>query len=240
MKFSQIRTALLTCIFGIVSVSFFKFAYEKWKEPHIELPQVTSESPIIVYICEEPNIPQIYPHGAIPKCNYNTGGGVSESRVKDESQSSTLVRKLFTALPEKYFHVESISRDKSKYLNRFLEVEDDENGYMEGKGDAAQNRFKMSLFKQPNGRTIIGFYVWGEEVEKSYFLEYKNKKWREIGNEVVPQYEKSNIYEFSLSEKKAKVYALEKVNGEYEYRELYDLVWKNDKFVIEAKTNSSN
>ncbi|HRH43893.1 MAG TPA: hypothetical protein PKY82_19840 [Pyrinomonadaceae bacterium] len=239
MKYSKLRTAFLTCILGIVSVSFFKFEYEKWKEPYIELPQIVSESPIIVKICEEPNLPRT-PHGAIPFCNYETGGGASGSKVKDKAQSSTLVRKLFMSLPEKYFYVESDSRDKNKYLDRFLEVEDDENGYMEGNGDGAQNRFRMSLFKQANGRTIIGFYVFGEDVQESHFLEYKSKKWRDIGKEVIPQYKKSNIYDFSLSKKMVEVSTYVKINGEYEYRELYNLVWKNNKFVIEAKTKISN
>lgn len=251
MKFSKIRTAFLTCILGIVSVYFFKFEYEKWSEPYIELPQVVSESPIVVEVCPEiKGVKQVYDSrtaqsgfptggGKSLLCN-NLGGGASGNRVKDNSQSSTLVRKLFLALPEKYFYVESDTRDKNKYLERFLEVEDDENGYMEGSGDGAQNRFKMSLFKHSNGRTIIGLYVFGEDVQEAYFLEYKNKKWRDVGKEVVPQFKKSNIYEFSLSEKKAEVYTYMKVNGEYEYRELYNLVWKNGKFVIETKNTSNN
>lgn len=242
MKFSRIRTAILTCSLGIVSVSFFNFEYEKWNEPYVELPQVISESPIVIKVCPEvksENITGGYTGGAKSWCDSYRGGG-SGCGSKYRLNYPKPVRKLFMALPEKYFYVESDSRDKNKYLDRFLEVEDDENGYMKGSGDGAQNRFRMSLFKQSNGRTIIGLYVFGEDVESSFFLEYKNKKWRDVGKEVVPQYKKNYIYEFSLSEKIVKVSTFVKVNGEYEYRELYNLVWKNDKFVIEGKPNSSN
>ncbi len=48
MKYSQFRIAILTCIFGIVSVPFFNGLYEKWSEPFVDLPQVVSDTPIIV------------------------------------------------------------------------------------------------------------------------------------------------------------------------------------------------
>jgi hypothetical protein len=48
MKYSQFRIAILTCILGIVSVPFFNGLYEKWSEPFVDLPQVVSDTPIIV------------------------------------------------------------------------------------------------------------------------------------------------------------------------------------------------
>ena len=48
MKYSQFKIAILTCIFGIVSVPFFNGLYEKWSEPFVDLPQVVSDTPIIV------------------------------------------------------------------------------------------------------------------------------------------------------------------------------------------------
>lgn len=48
MKYSQFRIALLTFILGVISVSFVSALYDKWGEPYIELPQVKSDTPIIV------------------------------------------------------------------------------------------------------------------------------------------------------------------------------------------------
>lgn len=54
MKFLRLRTSFLTFILGIVSVPFVHFEYKKWNEPLIEIPQVRSDSPIIIIFCPEP------------------------------------------------------------------------------------------------------------------------------------------------------------------------------------------
>lgn len=77
MNFSKLRTAILTCILGIVSVSFFRFEYEKWNEPYVNLPQVVSESPIIVKVCPEiEGVKQVY-DSRTAQSGFPTGGGKS-------------------------------------------------------------------------------------------------------------------------------------------------------------------
>lgn len=97
MKFSRLRTALLTCILGIVSVSFFRFEYEKWNEPYVNLPQVVSELPIVVKVCpelksveEQENTRGDYTGGANSWCypySGRQGEGGSGCGRKSESKS---------------------------------------------------------------------------------------------------------------------------------------------------------
>jgi hypothetical protein len=54
MKCSKIRTALLTFVLGFLSVPFITGLYDKWSEPYVEMPEVVSESPIIIRVCPEP------------------------------------------------------------------------------------------------------------------------------------------------------------------------------------------
>jgi hypothetical protein len=48
MRYSRIRTALLTFIIGLVSVPFFNPLYDKWREPSVDVPKVLSDSKIVV------------------------------------------------------------------------------------------------------------------------------------------------------------------------------------------------
>ncbi len=87
MKYSQFRIAILTCIFGIVSVPFLNGSYEKWSEPFVDLPQVISDTPITIRVCPEPLSKEAEEkfyreHGYIPvrqtsgiNCNQGGGGG---------------------------------------------------------------------------------------------------------------------------------------------------------------------
>lgn len=49
MKYAQVRIALLTFTLGLSSVPFSDFIQTKWIESSIDLPKVTSTTPIIVY-----------------------------------------------------------------------------------------------------------------------------------------------------------------------------------------------
>jgi hypothetical protein len=116
--------------------------------------------------------------------------------VSAQTKSPKTVREFFMLLPQKYFEIEDITHDKKLFLERFLRVEDNKNSYMEADGDGSQEHFKMALFKRSNGTYIVGLYVFGEWGDKSYFLEYKNRKWTDVSKNLVPQYKKSNIYDF--------------------------------------------
>jgi hypothetical protein len=66
MKYSQCRIALLTFIIGLLSVSFLTPLYDKWSEPWVDVPQVETESPLIVILSTDEH-----------PFNMNGGGGGS-------------------------------------------------------------------------------------------------------------------------------------------------------------------
>src|SRR3982750_3290659 len=87
----------------------------------------------------------------------------SASTFSQTKQPKT-VRDFFTLLPDKYFVLECClkspkSKQKAEYLKRYLNVEDTDNGYMSGYGNAAQEGFEMALFKRPDGTYLIAFYT---------------------------------------------------------------------------------
>lgn len=157
------------------------------------------------------------------------------------SQPKT-AREFFNVLPQSYFELESCEPKTDKncvkarkdYLERFLEVDDTANGYLEARGDGAQESFKMALFKKPNNSYLIGLNVFGEWGEKYFFLEYRSGKWFDVSRKIIPNYRKSNIYEMPRNGTTVKVF--ERVNYDKENqigetgKHLYDLIWKNGKF----------
>lgn len=146
------------------------------------------------------------------------------------------VREYFMLLPQKYFVIEDLSRDKNKYIERFLEIEDTKNGYMKAGGDGSQEHFEMALFKRPNGTHVVGLYVSGEWGEKYYFLEYKNRRWLEVSKSIVPNYRKSNIYQLPRYGTTIEVYERKNFDAENNLGEtgkkLYNLIWRNGRFTI--------
>lgn len=168
----------------------------------------------------------------------------SENSVNEKAQTKQpkTVRDFFNLLPQKYFLLEGCSANptpkncekaRAEYLKNYLEVEDTANGYMRGGCDGAQSCFQMALFKQPDGTYIVGLTTSFEMGENSYFLEYRNGAWRDIGSQIVPEYGKNKVYELPRYGTNVEVYANELVPGE-DFRErgrkLYDLVWKDGKF----------
>ena len=153
------------------------------------------------------------------------------------------VREFFELLPQKYFPLEGCAsnptkpncdRARAEYLKNYLQVEDIANGYMQGGCDGAQSCFQMALFRRPSGAYIVGLTTSFEMGEESRFLEYSDGKWRDIGAKVVPGYGSDKIYELPRHGTTVAVYEYRRVKGE-EFRErgrkLYDLVWKDGKFV---------
>jgi hypothetical protein len=155
-------------------------------------------------------------------------------------------REFFRLMPQKYFTLESLLEDKNtreelarvqgEYLERYLEIEDNKNGFMQCGGDGSQESFKMALFKKPDRSYVVGLYVFGEWGEKYYFLEYRDRKWRNVSLTAVPGYRRSNIYELPRYGTTIKVFERKNFSAEYDFgeqgRKLYDLVWKNGKFRI--------
>lgn len=120
-------------------------------------------------------------------------------------------------------------------MKNYLEVEDAANGYMKGSCDGAQSCFTMALFKRPNGSYIVGLTTAFEMGEDSYFLEYAGGKWRDVGAQVVPEYNKRKVYELPRYGTTVTAYELKRIDGEDFYErggKLYDLVWHNGKFTI--------
>jgi hypothetical protein len=166
-------------------------------------------------------------------------------------QSSTAnprtVRDFFNLLPQNYFPIISckVQSDKNcdkarrEYLKNYLIVEDTANGYMKGGCDGGQKCFVMALFRRPSSsRTsrsyIVGLNTWDEFGEETYFLEYSNGEWRDIGKEVVPEYNKERkAYELPRYGTTIEVYELKSDEiGNKRSRKLYDLIWKEGKFSI--------
>ncbi len=163
--------------------------------------------------------------------------------IKAQTKQPKTVRDFFELLPQKYFTLESCEprRDKNcvkarkEYLQRYLEVEDTANGYMKGSCDGAQSCFRMALFKRPNGTYIVGLNTLFEAGEDTYFLEYANGSWKDVGAQLVPEYNKRKTYELPRHGTTLQVYELKNVEEGFNERgrKLYDLIWKAGKFVIQ-------
>ncbi len=98
--YSKFRIFLLMVAFGLSSVTFFNALYDKWTEVKIDLPQVQSDTPILVF----PYIPPVYKKfiekdfiqnrdlslyelgGEFSNC-FNHGFGNSEFRKCEKKQS---------------------------------------------------------------------------------------------------------------------------------------------------------
>jgi hypothetical protein len=156
-----------------------------------------------------------------------------------QTRQPKTVRDYFMLLPESYFSFDCCyhlppSRRKIEYLKRYLFVEDSENGYMSGHGDAAQEGFEMALFKRPNGSYLIGFYTFGEggieETPWVVFLDYKAGRWTDVSRREIPEYSPEKN-DYRLPRKGTTIEVFEKAE-ERVPRKLYDLVWSNGKFAI--------
>jgi hypothetical protein len=179
-----------------------------------------------------------------------TGSSKVDSNSKADSLTPGLqtsqqktVRDFFNLLPQKYFTLEGCADNptrkncdnaRTEYLKNYLEVEDAANGYMKGGCDGAQSCFEMALFKRLDGTYIIGLTTLFEAGEDSYFLEYADGKWKDIGAQVVPEYAKNKVYELPRYGTTIKVFELKKVEENFSERggKPYDLVWKDGRFSI--------
>lgn len=157
-----------------------------------------------------------------------------------QSKTPKTPRDYFMQLPDKYFDLDccmSEKNPKAVYLKRYLNVEDNANGYISGHADAAQEGFALTLFKRPNGTYLIGFYTFGEggpeDTPWTYFFDYSNGKWRDVSRTMIAGYNKAKfVYELPRTGTTVHVYQKDE-NGRdwYKGKKLYDLHWKNGKFV---------
>ncbi|MFT3742830.1 MAG: hypothetical protein QM785_00920 [Pyrinomonadaceae bacterium] len=162
--------------------------------------------------------------------------------ISAQSKTPKTARDFFLALPDKYFSLDCCmsmprSKQKTEYLKRYLKVDDPANGYISGFGDAAQEGFALTLFKRPNGSYLIGFYTYGEggveDTPWTVFLDYKAGKWTDVSRSTIAGYNKEKfIYELPQKGTTVEVFAKDE-NGQdwYKGKKLYDLVWKDGKFV---------
>jgi hypothetical protein len=127
---------------------------------------------------------------------------------------------------------------KIDYLKTFTEVEDTANGYLKGGCDGAQSCLEMAIFKRPDGTYLVAVATSAEMMNEFYFLDYANGKWNDVSADVVPQFSKKNIYEIPRKGTTVKVFSKKIIEKGADYEisdkgeKLYDLEWKNGKFVI--------
>jgi len=153
-----------------------------------------------------------------------------------QSKPPRTVRDFFMLLPQKYFEIENLDRDKTRFLAWGLKVEDRTNDYLEVRGDGSQESLKMKLFKRSNGAPVIGLFIFGEWGEKYFFLEYRNRHWINISKSLIPNYKRSNAYQLPGRGKTIKVFARKNFDPETDFGDdekyLYSLVWNHNKFVV--------
>lgn len=170
---------------------------------------------------------------------------VSSLIIQAQTKGPQTAREFFNLLPQKYFSLEgcdkkidrNCNRARAKYLESYLEVEDNTNGFMKGGCDGAQSCFSLALFKRPDKTYILGLHTTYEAGENSYFLEYKKGKWRDVSKQIVPNYDAMKIYELPHYGTIITVYQKKLMAGETEFFErgkhLYNLAWARDKFIIQ-------
>ncbi|HEY8563029.1 MAG TPA: hypothetical protein VIL74_21815 [Pyrinomonadaceae bacterium] len=158
-----------------------------------------------------------------------------------QTKQPRTVREFFTLLPQKYFTLEGCRPEREKncdaarreYIERFLEIEDAENGYWKSGCDGAQSCLTMALFKRPDASYVVALKVEFEMGTDNYFLEYKNGRWYDVSRTAVPNFSKDNIYELPREGTTVEVFAEEKTDDIPERgKKLYSLVWKNGKFSV--------
>jgi hypothetical protein len=90
----------------------------------------------------------------------------------------------------------------------------------------------MALFKRPDATYVVHVLTEFEMGENSYFLEYRNGKWADIGAQIVPEYSTKNTYVPPRRGTTVEVYKKNFPEPEYSERgaKIYELAWKDGKF----------
>jgi hypothetical protein len=178
----------------------------------------------------------------------NTSADATENESNESESAATqtrqprTVRDFFNLLPQKYFTLEGCEPAKDKncerarreYVKNYLEIEDTKNGYWKSSCDGAQSCLTMALFKRSDATYIVHVLTEFEMGEDSYFLEYKNGKWTDIGAQVVPEFSQKNTYVPPRYGTTVEVFKKNFPEPTYSERgaKIYDLEWKDGKFSI--------
>jgi len=187
--------------------------------------------------------------GGVPA---SAGPGEPRSVLREDRGSSSAqkepktVREFFLAFTQDVFYIEGCdeaadpgcSKARAKYLENYVEVEDTKNGYLAAGGDGAQAALRMTIFRRPEGGYIVAVNQFGEIGDDYNFLVFENGRWRDVSNEVIPEYSTRKIYELPRYGTTIEVFEKKIIDtdGVIEMSEkgekLYDLTWKNGKFSI--------
>lgn len=134
------------------------------------------------------------------------------------------VVEFYLALPKKYYEPDRAHRQEliAEGSGRII-AKDIKNGYLAISGDAGDPGVVVAIFKKPDGKYIVGLNVYDEMTEKFYFLQY-GVVWRDVSSEIVPEYSGRLKYELPRYGTTVKV-----TNSAG--RKLYDLEWKQGRFV---------
>ena len=153
------------------------------------------------------------------------------------------VRDFFMLLPVKYFPLESCDSSKDKgcqrakadYLKTFVEVEDTGNGYLRAGCDGAQSCLEMAIFKKPNGEYLVGVRADFEMGSDSYFVDYDNGKWTDVGRSIVDGFSNDLYYVFPRVGTTVEVFEKLPIDSDTaadspKGKKRYDLEWKDGRF----------
>lgn len=152
-------------------------------------------------------------------------------------------RDYFKLIPSGYFSVFCCDEDKDAFIKKYVTVEDDKNGFMEGEDieeDPKYQGFVLKVLSAQNGKIVLGLYSHSINWQDYYFLEYKNGKLINV-SKTIPSYSQDNIYEFPRNGSIIKVYKkkysspTKQINvdeGVERGKYLYSLIWKDGKFAV--------
>ena len=166
--------------------------------------------------------------------------------VSAQTRADSVLRKIFKAIPSDYFSIACCDGNADEFIKKYVKVEDNANGYMEGADDQEDpqySSFEMALFPRPDGSYLVGFHSEAQRWSDYYFLDYRNGKLRNI-SKTIPLYSMENVYELPRQGKTIRVYRkkydhpgrpLGADNSVKKGRALYDLEWQNGKFVVRQK-----
>ncbi len=171
-----------------------------------------------------------------------SNANAAASKTAETVTGPRTVREFFELLPPKYFTLEGCEpstdancvKARSEYVKTFLEVEDAKNGYWKSGCDGGQSCLEMAIFKRPDGNYIVLVKTESEMNEDSWFLEYSNGKWTDIGSRIVPEFSAKNTYVPPRLGTSVEVYAKKFPEPDFSERgkRIYNLEWKDGKFSI--------
>lgn len=162
--------------------------------------------------------------------------------VFGQKETPKTVRDFYFAMPTKYLKFEQCEEKTDKncekyrrqYLKDHLDVEDNENGYLEINGENLDPDIAITLFKRADNSYLIGVTTGDTISDECHFLSYEKGKWKEVSKKVVPEFDnKTKSYGLPREGTTVEVVSRNAEDGFSYYGEkLYDLEWTGAKFVI--------